>query len=87
VPNNRRRIPRGPGAVLRLRPGISGRESIELPGHYIIDRILWLRSIPAVEVIAEHNSIGGDRFRLGSIVPGEAGRESKVNSLMFLGNQ
>ena len=34
-----------------------------------------------------YNSTGGDRFRLGSIVPGEAGRESKVNSLMSLGNQ
>jgi hypothetical protein len=83
VANYRRRIPRGP-ASFRV---CAGRESIELPGHYTMDRILWLRSIPAVGVIAEHNSIGGDRFRLGSIVPGEAGRESKVNSLMFLGNQ
>jgi hypothetical protein len=52
----------------------------------------WIEFVVAVHadtygMIAKHNSTGGDRFRLGSIVPGEAGRESKVNSLMSLGNQ
>jgi hypothetical protein len=62
-------------------------ESIELPPHYTADRICGCGSSQMYWMIAKHNSIGGDRFRLGSIVPGEAGRESKVNSLMFLGNQ
>jgi hypothetical protein len=63
------------------------RESIEPSAHYTRDRICGCDRSPPWEMIAKHNSIGGDRFRLGSIVPGEAGRESKVNSLMFLGNQ
>jgi hypothetical protein len=36
--------------------------------------------------VGPHSKSTG-RFRLGSVDPGEASRESKVNSLMSLGNQ
>ena len=58
----------------------SPRESIGLPPHCMIGRLcLAAAESPAMDG-RKHNLIGGDRFRLGSIVPGEAGRESKVNS-------
>ena len=63
------------------------RESIGSPPHSTLDRICGCVYLNTYGMIAKHNSTGGDRFRLGSIVPGEAGRESRVNSLMSLGNQ
>ena len=58
-----------------LRPGINRAAPA-----YTLGRICPVAIDRPYERSPQHNSIGGDRFRLGSIVPGEAGREAKVNS-------
>ncbi len=49
--------------------------------------IVRTRSVVPGTVVTIDNSTGADRFRLGTLVPGEAGRGSKVISLTILGNQ
>jgi len=82
------RPPRGwpctAGAVERLaRP--RGHHSV-VPGPAGLRKRASPRAATSAR-LGRYNSTGGDWFRLGTIVPGEAGRGSRVNSLTIPGNQ